>query len=134
MLDSQIYNIPLSLDDDYILDTFERTRYLRYFNNHLRGRTIPVGDFHYKLHDQVLFDCDRGRDKQMVSLIANKFELREPRYKATVLSVNKDDRTSSGYSLQVHWLDKEPVPDYLRVSAVMCGERLIRIMQFGVER
>lgn len=132
MLNDTIFKIPVSLDDDYILDTFDRTRYIRYFNNHLRGTSIPVGDFHRKLHDQVLFDCDRGRDKQMVSLIANKYELREPKYRATVLSVIKDNDSPSGYSFNVQWLDRAPVPEQLRVSAVMCGDRLIRIMQFGV--
>lgn len=123
--------IPISLKDNYILDTFKRKRYLFFFNRHIRGMSIPIGRFHLHLHDQTLYDCDSGRDKRTMSLISNKYNSREFNFNGVVKALRFNEKNN--VVADVQWLDVEEPPKELRITAVLCGDRLIRIMQFGVE-
>lgn len=128
---SNVVKIPLTNSDAYLINTFDQDRHLRSFNRSLRGLSIPVGDFHEPLHDQVMFDINPD-SRSDVSHMANLFSVREPRYKATVLSVEwcNEERY---YVANVEWLDSSNPPRQLRVTAVLKGKRCIRVLQFGIE-
>lgn len=128
---NDVIKIPLANADCYLTDTFKQERYLRSFNKSLRGVSVPVGDFHEPLHDQVMFDLDVS-SKTDISRLANLFSLREPRYKATVLYVEWCDKTSQ-YVAAMVWDDLLTPPRQLRVTAVLKSKRCIRVLQFGVE-
>ncbi len=125
------YKIPLSSEDVYLLETFDNERYLRSFNKGLRGISVPVGIFHHASHNQAIYDVD-PKDTSEISHMANFFQMREGRFKATVLYVEwcKVERQ---YLAAVEWLDDRPLPELLRVTAVLKGKRCIRALQFGVE-
>lgn len=128
---SRIIKIPLSIADDYLIKTFDKERYLRNFNKNLRGLSIPVGDFHEPLHEQVLFDLDTS-SKSDISHLANLFSVREPRYNATVLNVEWCN-TEKSFCAVTDWKDSAFPPRQLRVTAVVEGKKCIRVLQFGVE-
>lgn len=123
--------IPISLEDEYILKTFDNARYLRSFNRSLRGVETPVGPFHQPLHDQALYETNAESNRE-VSHIANLFSVREPRYSATVLAIFYCE-TDARYKADVEWREKEPHPLIMRITAVLAGKRCVRVAQFGVE-
>lgn len=128
---TNIVKIPLTNADDYLIKTFDQDRYLRSFNRNLRGVVVPVGDFHEPLHDQVLYDINPD-SRSDVSHLANLFSVREPRYKATVKSIEWCNEEQA-YIANVEWSDLSNPPRQLRVTAVVKGRRCIRVLQFGIE-
>lgn len=125
------YRIPLSLEDEYILQTFDNTRCLRRFNSNLRGITVPVGAFNNNRHEHVVFDVS-SKDKPYISQLANQFQMEGKRYDARVLYVEWCEKENQ-YIAGVEWLDRKEVPDNLRITAVMRGRACVRVLQFGVE-
>lgn len=123
-------HIPVSTEDDYLLRGLDTNRRLKAFNTSLRGVSVPVGDFHKHLHEQVIFDI-KHNDREMISHLSNIYSCREPRYKATVLELFKCP-INNCIMAKVDWLDDIDPPNYLRVTAVMKGNRCLRVMQFGV--
>lgn len=129
---AEVIKIPLSTADSYLTDTFSKERYLRSFNKGLRGVSVPVGDFHEPLHDQVIYDLDTS-SRADISHMANLYSVREPRYKARVLYIEWC-KESEQYVAAVEWGDLLlAAPRYLRVTAVLKSNRCIRVLQFGVE-
>lgn len=123
--------IPISEEDRYILDTFSTPRIFRAFNRNLRGLSVPVGPFHRSLHDQAIYDTVPSSNFE-VSQMANLYSSREPRYRATVLFIEYDEKKDQYYA-EVEWNEKEPHPLILRITAILQGKRCIRVLQFGVE-
>lgn len=128
---SREIEIRVSDKDDYLLKTIMGTRQLRTFNNRLRGVSIPVGDFHSKMHEQVIYDVS-SNDTNLISHLSNIFSVSEPRYKALVLEIRYCDIKKCHLAL-MDWYDKSEAPDELRITAVMKGNRCLRVLQFGVE-
>lgn len=124
------YLVPLSLEDEYILETFDNVRLLRAFNNGLRGIVVPVNDHNETLHDNVLFDID-AKDSKAIAHAANQFQMRSNRRNARVLYVQWSE-TRKCYEAGLEWLEETPVPKEIRVTACLKGKRCIRVMQFGV--
>ena len=124
-------SVVISSEDDYLVKhLFNNKRALKAFNNRLRGISVPVGDFHGKLHDQVVYDTTHA-DRSMISHLSNLYLVREPKYKASVLEL-KHCYDRDCIVAVMDWSEEIDPPDELRVTAIMKGRNCLRVLQFGI--
>ena len=126
-----VISIPISMEDNYILQTLTKEKNIKSINRYIRGITIPVGIFNIGLHEQVTLGIDPDNKKE-ISYYANYYKHKIEKVNATALEIYYcviDDKIK----VSVDWDDDEDVPEELRITAAVKGKRCIRIMQFGCE-